>query len=185
MSIIPVQYRLSAWLLVVLAALIGGAWLGYTWMGMQKDLEISEINTQYDQAVKQSIAQAENIRAMRQKVSDDLSADLADEQAKEVIRTRIIYREVIKYETADFSGKCNLPVGWVRIDSASATGMPIDSFASGLSDDSPSGFTDSDALRNNVDRNIICRSEIAKLKTLQAWACKITGGSGSECKLPL
>lgn len=106
-----------------------------------------------------------------------LSADIATvngklfEVRKEVAKAkaRVITREVTKYVNSPYAGQCALPVGWVRLDTASATGVSSNDTAITGADDAPSGFTDADALAVIADRNHICRAEIAKLTALQEY----------------
>lgn len=86
---------------------------------------------------------------------------------------QVIVKEVIKYVEVNRPGHCQLSNRWVRIDTASAIGVPEDDTpVTGTDDAAPSGFTDADALDVIQRRNFICREEIAKVRGLQDYIRK-------------
>ena len=123
-----------------------------------------EIEARSSEAAQQSGEQFEQVRQQ-----------LADEK-------QVIVKEVIKYVEVNRPGHCQLSNRWVRIDTASAIGVPPDHAPVAGPDDAPSGFTDADALDVIQQRNFICREEIAKVRGLQDYIRKQLAlmGQGSE-----
>lgn len=117
-------------------------------------------------------------RDLERALADKISAvDEAHELRRKMAEThaKVVEKEVIKYVESDYSGHCQLPNGWVRIDTEAATGVPSNSGTASVTDDSPSGFTDTDALRVMVDRTKVCKAEIDKLKSLQDYVRSVLG----------
>jgi len=84
-----------------------------------------ESQKQYDIAV----AYAEEIKA-RQAGADDLAKQLEAARVKQKVKDRIIYRDVIKYETITPSdSRVMLPGPWRLLHDAAATGEPADAVA--------------------------------------------------------
>lgn len=128
----------------------------------------------------------ETVNAAREleQVSLDHAAAVARqyelERVVEEARNSSTTKEVIKYVQAPYSGKCELPNHWVRVDTESATGVPQAPTSPSKSDGAPSGFTDSDALTVIRDRNTICRAEIIKLKSLQSYVDQLLNTFNSD-----
>lgn len=132
----------------------------------------------------QATALSERARAIERLSAEasDLSGRLHEaRRAASEASAKVIKKEVIRYVQSDYAGRCELPAGWVRLDTAAASGVPADAAATGVPDDAPSGFTDADALAVITDRSMICRAEIDKLEALQEYVrgqLRVINGSG-------
>lgn len=143
-----------------------------------------QIAEQQSELSAKATALSERARAIERlsAESSDLSGQLHESRrAASEARAKVITKEVIRYVQSDYAGRCELPAGWVRLDTAAASGVPADAAATGVPDDAPSGFTDADALAVITDRSMICRAEIDKLEALQEYVrgqLRVINGAG-------
>lgn len=165
-KLIPPQYRI--------AAAIGGAVLIFGAGWKVNGWRLGEEMEQREKEI--ALAAIEGYKLTREKenksaeVTIDIGTAHAEKEVEVKVVERVVTKEVIKYVQAPYAGHLNMPLGWVRLDSASATGrMPGDILPAAGPDDAPSGFTDADAIAVIADRNNICRAEIRKLESLQSW----------------
>lgn len=132
--------------------------------------------------IGENIAEAEAQRArdtieierLNTEKADAISALHAAKAAAQVVKTRTITKEVIKYVQSDDAGKCDLSDDWVRIHNDS-TGVSSDTeTTAGTDDTSGRTKTDVDALVTVTDNYAICRVNAARLEALQKWADSIS-----------
>lgn len=168
-NLIPPQYRLMAAGFVVALALSAAAGAGWTANGWRLGNHMKQLKLDIAEAVQKSKEQADRITVLSSDLAIANSDLLTARQAALDAQATIVTREVIKYVQAPYSGHCNLPKHWVRVDTAAARGLPEDGAAGRDDDAAPSGFTDADALQVNVERSRICRREIEKLAHLQIY----------------
>ena len=151
---------------VALLVMFYAGWLANGWRLGQ---DIAEIRQDLAEERQTATQQARTIETQRQDLADAQAAEYEAKRQAVAALSEINTVEVVKYVEAPYSGKCDLPVGWVRIDTATAAGVPPDTVPTSGSDGAPSGFTDADSLRVIRKRNEICRSEIDKVRGLQQY----------------
>lgn len=166
---IPTPYKIGASVLAVLgfAALCG--WGGYSYRAAECDATVS--------AIKQEIAEARELSAMRALRITELQDEVASREGRiyetrrqlEEAQARVVVKEVIKYVQSPDAGRCELPADWVLIDTAAAAGVSAATVSAASSPDAARGFTDTDALATSVERSHVCRAEIDKLRLWQDW----------------
>lgn len=103
----------------------------------------------------------------------------AAEAAAQVVKTRTVTKEVIKYVQNPDAGDCELSNDWVRIHDDSA-GVPTDTeAASRAADTTGKPKTDVDALVAITDNYAVCLTNAIRLKALQEWAVKVSSLDGN------
>lgn len=141
--------------------------LGWQVNGWRMGSTLSEWKQDLAEAQLEAKTRADELTLAKQQAKDLSSRLYAAEKAALEAEGRVVIKKVIEYVKEPYSGRCDLPNSWVRIDTEAATGMPPDAESSSGADGAPSGFTDIDALQVITDRSLICRAEIAKLRGLQ------------------
>lgn len=168
-SLIPPQHKVLAVVVVAVVILSATFYSGWAVNGWRLGLEISRHETALAEAREKAQELARSVEARSAELAK-LNGELhAARQAAEAAEARVITKRVIEYVQAPHAGRCALPADWVRLDTASATGMPPDATAVAGAPGAASGFTDADAIEVITERNRICRAEIAKLSALQAY----------------
>lgn len=169
MNIIPAQYKMAAKAILAVTIVFFIFSAGWTANGWRLGEQIKKAELAIAKDRENSISTARKIESLSQQLNQTNSELAAEKKAKEATQERVITREVIKYVQEPYSGHCDLPNGWVRIDSESAGGMPENDSTTSRPDDESSGFTDADALAIIVERNQVCRHEIGRLEALQNY----------------
>lgn len=142
---------------------------GWTANGWRMGSTLSEWKQDLAEAQLEAKTKADELTLAKQQAKDLSSKLYAAEKAILEAEGRVIIKKVIEYVQEPYSGQCDLPNSWVRIDTEATTGVPVDTESPSGADGAPSGFTDIDALQVITDRSLICRAEIAKLKGLQDY----------------
>ena len=93
----------------------------------------------------------------------------AVEQVKIVTVTKTILKKVPVYVTKEADAKCVIPVGFVRLLDAAASGVPPVSDSSGKSNDDPAGTELSTVVGAAVEDFGTCRGTRQALIDLQKW----------------
>lgn len=102
----------------------------------------------------------------------------AAKAAAQIVKTRTVTKEVIKYVQNPDAGECELSNDWVRIHDDSA-GVPTDIEAPRrASDATGKPKTDVDALVAITDNYAVCLTNAIRLKALQEWAVKVSSDDG-------
>jgi len=105
--------------------------------------------------------------------ANEVAARHAAEAAAQVVKTRTITKEVIKYVQSPDAGQCDLSDDWVRIHNDS-TGVSTTTETPSRTDDTPrESKNDVDALVTITDNYAICQANATKLQALQEWAKSI------------
>lgn len=143
-------------IVIFIVALLSGAYLkGYDKAEDKYLREIAEFNTQ-----------AELLEARLQAALADVRVEVVTEfvdRVKVVKEKEYVYRDKI----INVPSKCELSDGWVLLHDASARGSDADS--TGVSDATPSGIKDTQALVGIVGNYSICQQNAEQLKALQEW----------------
>lgn len=168
-SVIPPQYKLLAQVLLIAAALGAVFYSGWAVNGWRLGVQIAKTETALAEARVEASAKARQIEAHSAALAQLNGEFHAALQAAEAARGRAITKRVIEYVQAPHAGRCALPADWVRLDTASAAGVPPDAVPVPGAAGAASGFTDADALAVIVERNRVCRAEINKLTALQKY----------------
>jgi len=122
-----------------------------------------EAQKQYDIAV----AYAEEIK-VRQAGADDLAKQLEAARVKQKVKDRIIYRDVIKYETITPSdSRVMLPSSWRLLHDAAATGQPSDAIA--LASGNADPVSDAEAIETVSGNYETCRNWREQVIGWQRW----------------
>ena len=105
--------------------------------------------------------------------ANEVAARHAAEAAAQVVKTRTITKEVIKYVQSPDAGQCDLSDDWVRIHNESP-GVSTTTETPSRTDDTPrEPKNDVDALVTITDNYAICQANATKLQALQKWAKSI------------
>lgn len=141
----------------------GGCWKLRDWMAAEAAQKVAQAQTKASEA-----ARVQERRAVA--VSDTIGArhEVAAANIRTVTRTLI--REVPVYVTAEADARCVVPVGFVRLHDAAASGRPASlPDPAGQSHDAPSGL-DLSAVGGVVAENYgTCREDAQRLIDLQDW----------------
>jgi hypothetical protein len=119
-------------------------------------------------------AEAEETRRTlnRERGQSDLTTSIETEAVKAQVeirwRTQTLIREVPVYVTSDADTRCIVPVGFVRIHDAAASGNPLPE-PSGLADDAPSGVAISAAAATIIANYGQYDAVSRQLTDLQKW----------------
>ena len=162
---IPMQARVIG----IAAALIAAFYAGWSVNGWRLGQQMERWGKELAQAKVQAYQEARKAEFISSELAQRNAELHAVKVAAESQKQKVIVKEVIKYAKADYAGKCDLPIKWVRIDTASAAGVSEDSAAIAGADGAASGITDTDAIAVIQDRNFICRTEMMKLESLQNY----------------
>lgn len=165
----------------ILAALVGGfalALAGYAFgrhvaAGEQAQRDLSAAEAQRQQAVAYA---GEILR--RQAAADELAADLETARGAQAPKDRIIYRDVIRYETlTPASARVVLDGRWRLLHDAAATGTPAD--PAGLAAGAADPVEDAAALEVVSDNYETCRGWRDALTGWQRWFAEVKKAAGS------
>lgn len=160
-------FKSVPWLhLGIALALFLSGWQVSSW---RSDAVIARLNQAAAAASKKASEKARLLETQSAELAHAVSARYAAEAAAANMKTETITKKVIEYVEAPYAGHCDMPNGWVRLDTAAATGMPPDDSTFMGIDAAPSGITDAEALEVITERSRICRGELAKLVSLQAY----------------
>ncbi len=114
------------------------------------------------------IAQAQEKTEIVQAAVDQLDGQQSAINAEQVVKDRIITREVIRYvEITPAEQRCDLPGTWRVRHDAAATGQPTES--AGLADRAAEPVTDAAALEAVAENYTACRAYIQQVSGWQAW----------------
>lgn len=164
--VIPPQVKLVAALAVVIAAFFAGV----EWRDRSADLELSDLQSQYDQAQLEANKLADAHEAAMQSAADAVAAEAAAKKAAAEARAQVVTKEVIRYVTKNTSaGSCTLPDEWVRIhDDSTSDEVRGEAKPTGSANDTPRTLTDIDALPVITGNYAICLDTARRLRALQA-----------------
>ncbi|QEL64802.1 hypothetical protein OTERR_13260 [Oryzomicrobium terrae] len=158
------SYRILAALVAGLSLTVAGYIFGlHVASGEQakRDLAASEAQRQ------QAVAYAGEI-LRRQATADGLAADLESARSAQASNNRIIYRDVIRYETlTPAAARVVLDGRWRLLHDAAATGTPTD--AAGLATGAADPVEDASAIEVVSDNYEACRGWRAALIGWQEW----------------
>jgi len=183
LNFIPVQYRIAAITLLVVAALAASFASGFTVSNWRSDGTITSLKADFQAEQLAARIAAEKKLSDAVLVSDRLSSELAElrkvnRQNSDRTKERIVYVEKIITRTVPAA---NLATGWVRLyneplvsggSSEATSGSTDTSDGAYAVDSSLSGITEWDALRVhavNAERWRDCR---AQLNALIEWHSK-------------
>lgn len=127
----------------------------------------------YNKAENKYIAIIATYKSETELLQTKLNAALADVKVKVVteyvdrIQTVKEKEYVYRDKIINVPSKCELSSGWVHLHDASATGGDAD--PSRVSDETPSGVRDTEALDTVVGNYSICQQNAEQLKALQKW----------------
>lgn len=127
----------------------------------------------YDKAEDKYLAEIAAFNAQAQLLESRLEAALAHVEVKVVTeyvdRVQTIKEKEYVYrdKIVTVPSKCELSSGWVLLHDASARGDDADS--TGVTDATPSGVKDTEALDGIVGNYSICQQNAEQLKALQDW----------------
>lgn len=154
---IPAQYKYAALAFFWLSSIVSAYFFG------RHVLAGEEAQKQYDIAV----AYAEEIKA-RQAGADELANQLEAARGKQQVKDRIIYRDVIKYETiTPSSSRVMLPSSWRLLHDAAAIGEPADAVALASGKAEPVG--DAEAIETVSGNYETCRNWREQVIGWQQW----------------
>lgn len=136
----------------------------------------------HDRAVARALAASEaveiaGLKAVAARAAQTAKISAAAE-AKQIvvqhdiqIQTRTIVKEVPTYVSAEADARCVLPVGFVRLFNAAATGADPAAVTdpAGRPDEAPSGIECSEVAETVAESFGAARSNAAQLTGLQAW----------------
>ena len=158
---------------MIIAALVIAAVSGTTGWKVSSWYYLSKINSMQ---IKQHVS-AEEARK-RVKTIELLNAeittvieerDLAMQQEERVVE-RIVTNEVIKYVQNTVIEHCDVPVEFVRLhDAAASGGVPDNAESADAADDASRGTSDADVLQVVTTNYSTCRRTRNQLINLQAW----------------
>ncbi|WP_372809309.1 hypothetical protein [Litorivivens sp.] len=154
---------------VLVALLAAAGWIGWEWRDRSADLEITELRLSYEKASNKALEASQALADASARVAKERAAAFESGRQEGEANAKVIVKEVIRYEKAEYSGRCDLSNHWVRLDTAAATGVRPDTVTTGGSDDAASGVTDADALAVSTERSAIYHAEVRKLRALQEY----------------
>lgn len=157
MNLIPLPYRWLAGVLFLVSLLMGSYLFGRHTMAGDVAIE---------QRDNERLASAQ--LALKQRRVDALSAAHEAAQAIQRPKDRIIYREIIKYETTvPADRRCFLDGAWRVLHDSAATGQPAD--PARLAAGAAESITDATALETVGENYNRCRDAIDQVTGWQAW----------------
>lgn len=161
---ISAPYRMLAGLVTAIALTVAGYFFGrHVAAGEQAQRALAAAETQRQQAVAYA---GEILR--RQAVADGLAADLEATRAAQATKDRIIYRDVIRYETVTpATARIVLDGRWRLLHDAAATGTPAD--PTGLVAGAADPVEDATALEVVSDNYETCQGWREALIGWQRW----------------
>lgn len=151
------KYKYAALAIFWLSSIVSAYFFG------RHVLKGEEAQKQYDIAV----AYAEEIKA-RQAAADDIAKQLESARSARQVKDRIIYRDVIKYETITPSdSRVMLPGPWRLLHDAAATGEPADAIA--LASGEAKQVSDAEAIETVSGNYETCRDWREQVIGWQQW----------------
>lgn len=154
---IPVQYKYAAIAVLWLSSIVASYFFGRHVLTGEEAEKQRQIAIAYaDEVLK------------RQGAADDLAKQLEAERAKQNPKDRIIYRDVIRYETiTPTTARVMLDGRWRVLHDASATGVPAD--ATALADGTAEPASDAQAIETVSVNYETCRNWREQIIGWQRW----------------
>lgn len=162
-NLIPPQYKIFAYIFVVVAIFGAGLYSGY-----------KLTSNHYETVIAKMEKEAADLRAAKIEVDAKLSAALAN--IKEVVVTKYVdgikvvkEKEYVYREQATnvVPSQYELSNGWVSLHDSSARGVDADPTTS--ADGTPSGVKDNQALATVVENYSACQANAEQLTSLQEY----------------
>lgn len=120
-----------------------------------------------------ALASAQSATIIQMKAADQITYNISTATDARLIDLHIITESLIlkvpSYVSQTADAHCTIPIGFVRLHDAAASGLPDIPLASGQSNDSPSNATLSSAASLIASNYGTCNVEIARLRALQSW----------------
>lgn len=159
LSLIPVQYRLAAALLLAIGCYAAGGWTAWRWKTMEAKAAQAE-------------AIAETIKVERQQalITADIARASAYAEAGIHTVTMQIIKEVPRYVSRKADAACVVPRGFVLVHDAAARNLPVAADATGESYDTPGGVALSDVASTVADNYDQCNTWRNQVIWWQEWA---------------
>ena len=154
-NLIPSIYKIIGIIAVTLGLVGTFYYLGYTRAKTAADLEFIEY-----------IKAAENRVKTLEKQLDEKKIEIVTEYVDRVITVK--EKEYVYIDKSkNVPSKCELSTGWVHLHDSAARGTEPDS--AGVTDATPSGIKDNQALGTIVSNYSVCEQNAQQLKSLQDW----------------
>lgn len=111
--------------------------------------------------------------AKNEKTATDIGRQVEEAKTEIQIVTRTLIKEVPIHVTAQADAHCVVPLGFVRLHDAAATGGPAPSYASGESPDQASGVELSGVVSSVTDNYGYTRELEAQVISWQEWYARV------------
>lgn len=133
--------------------------------------EIADLKAANAQAVIDAVTAARADQIARDKITQDIAVKAAEAIQKTITVTRTIIREVPRNVTPEIDRSFPVPLGFVRVHDAAASGNPVDavSIAPGQPNDAASDVAMSEVAGVSAGNFGACHANAEQLKALQAW----------------
>ena len=150
------------------AVLIAAFWAGFEWRDRSADLDLAELEADYNQAVldAKDVAAAKELEMRRR--SEAIGQRDAARRALRDAQSETTTKEVIRYVQGNSSGGCNLPGEWVRIHDQSAR-MPETPETPRVPDGAARPIKDAKVLRVVTANYRTCAGVADRLELLQDY----------------
>jgi len=163
MTLIPPQYKLLAYLLIVVAIFGAGSWTGY-----------KVTANHYTAVIATMKLEAEQLKTKQAELQAALATEIANvkerivtvyvDKIKIVKEKEYVYRD---QATNVVPSQYELSNGWVSLHDSSARGVDADATSS--ADGTPSGVKDNQALATVVENYGSCQANAEQLTSLQQY----------------
>lgn len=154
---------LALWIVIAAVMLLAAYRKGY-------DDGVSHEKAAHVKAIAEARKNVTQIETKQSQITQDVEQKHEAAQVQIRTITRTIIQKVPVYVTAKADSACTVPVGFVRLHDAAASGhLPSPSSAFAFSNDAPSGVKLSAVASTVADNYGTCNAIREQLMSLQAW----------------